>query len=290
MATLIRSFSFAHTSDAQYRAWIKHVYDALIEVGAGMLTRTEDTGQVNFDTAARPGANVRNYFNLKFDDGLGRPIYLRVEVGTGPSPTYPDLKMLVGTATNGAGALVGPSITYTGNTANRDPVAGAVPSRLCCLPGYLAVSFGDGYLVPGSAACQFVLCRHQDLDGSPNDLGIHAVYSLGCHTSGTASNNAASITFAAGNTKTDGNYWAVASYGVTDLNVQGKVATLPVWYYADRHRVTDFCTLAAGANVSIDTDVSLKILGANPRNYRNIGIKGSGVSPSPNFYILVLWE
>jgi hypothetical protein len=98
--------TFAVTPAATYAATCKQLSDALAAVG---LTRTTDTGQVNWATVSTlPGsATIRDYEVYRLNDSLQatKPIYMRVDYGyTSLLMTY---QITFGTSTDGAGNIGG---------------------------------------------------------------------------------------------------------------------------------------------------------------------------------------
>lgn len=96
-----------HTSDANFRIWGKAISDNMTAVG---LTQTSDTGQINWATVVRAGTNSNAGYEIRaFSDTLQstRPVYIRIDFGTGSSTSSPRLQWSVGTGTNGAGTLTG---------------------------------------------------------------------------------------------------------------------------------------------------------------------------------------
>jgi hypothetical protein len=86
-------------------------YKAMLD-GCG-LVQTSDTGQLNPATATFPGSNygIAGYWIYRFNDTLQAtaPIFIKVEPGRGDALNEPYIRISVGSATNGAGALTGVS-------------------------------------------------------------------------------------------------------------------------------------------------------------------------------------
>jgi hypothetical protein len=97
------------TSDAIFRTWGSAV-SALIQ--AAGLTKTSDTGQVNWTTVTRAaGGTASGYEMYRFPDAdplqASRPVFIKIEYGIYQSnSSWPELWVSVGNATNGAGTLV----------------------------------------------------------------------------------------------------------------------------------------------------------------------------------------
>ena len=95
-------------NDTEFRSWAQTLHNAL---AAHALVQTSDTGQINLATVAKPGAinTVAGYEIWRFNDSLQAtaPIFFKIEYGVGGTTTHPNTWFTVGTATNGAGTLLG---------------------------------------------------------------------------------------------------------------------------------------------------------------------------------------
>lgn len=290
MATLEVSLPLRHQSDADFRLWSKMLFDSLIQVGGGLLTQTNDAGQINFDTATRPALNTRLFFVLKFEDGLGRPLYLKFQVGTANVLSYPVVVLSISTGTDGAGNPTGSVINQTITNQNRDPQQGTFLSYFCVLPGYIAIVLGKDYMIAGSWFTQIALCRHHNTSGEFQDTGCHALLSAGPVLGSTATISMHTVNFDGTAAQSEVNYWANVPFGKADTSVGGKVYCLPVWYQSDRPMISNFLVLTGAVNVALGSDISLRALEATPRNFRNIGLRCSGVVSTAQFVVLAVWE
>lgn len=191
MAKEQRSISNSISSDANWRTWGSTISDLWQDVG---LTKTADTGQIDWTTATRPtstGFAGYEIFTLDTDtEHASFPLYLRVDYGvrTGSgTPPWQRLGFQVGSGTNGAGTLTGQVGTQrimaaTGTAAN-DTTS---QNHFC--------SSGDGYFAWGSSwnatigtnsnalwNAFVVIERLRDNTGAVTDNGVYMV------TSGMAS-------------------------------------------------------------------------------------------------------
>lgn len=294
MATLESSRAFTHNSDVEFRAWALGVYEDLMTVGSGLLSRTADTGQIDFATAARPALSTRQFFMLKFEDGLGPALYLRVEVGTAQAITYSAMRILVGSGTDGAGNLSGAVVTTPVLNPARTPMPGPLLSSYCVLPGYICLALAAGVVTTSGPAdswlTQFVLARSQDLDGNPTSSGYHVTSPANFLSSLNTSCTMYCANLDAGGPAISAQAgWASVPFSLVDLSFQGKAYAMPVWYLEGRPKPCNFSCIAGAANVAVNSDVLLRVLGATPRNYRNLGIRGpSGLNS--NLTTLTVWE
>jgi hypothetical protein len=91
-----------------FKAWSKAIADFLKTTGSG-LTQTADTGQVNWSSIASvPTVGTYVYEMYTNTDALAT-FYFKIEYGTGSgsSNTGPNIRVTIGSGTNGAGTLTG---------------------------------------------------------------------------------------------------------------------------------------------------------------------------------------
>lgn len=180
MTTSSVSSVLAHVAAADFRLWSKQISDQLAAVG---LTKTADTGQIDFTTVAFPGTGVVGGYEIwRFNDTLQAtfPIFLKIEYGTsGSGSNYPGMWLTVGSGSNGAGTL-------TGVMLNR-----VAHGRATTLSGSPTVSYASyntaiGFLgfagwLSGSAGAPygylpFMVMRPVDDTGAPTAEGIVTYY------------------------------------------------------------------------------------------------------------------
>lgn len=107
MTTSTSSSRIRHDSDATFREWGLEFSTFLSTIG---LVQTADTGQINWTTVTRPGANVEAGYEMwRFNDTQQgtSPIFLRVGYGTNAQTTGPRVQFTVGTGSNGSGTITG---------------------------------------------------------------------------------------------------------------------------------------------------------------------------------------
>lgn len=108
----------AHATDAEYRAWVQTIHDFLAGVG---LVQTGDTGQINPATVLKPSVLTapNGYEIWRLNDALqgASPVLFKIEYGASNPLANPMIWLTVGTATDGAGNLIGNKSTrLIGNT------------------------------------------------------------------------------------------------------------------------------------------------------------------------------
>jgi hypothetical protein len=146
MTTQAWTSRLRHDSDATFREWGSEFSARLAACG---LIQHTDTGQVNWASVTRPGANTEGGFEVwRFDDALQgtAPIFLRVGYGTGSGTTSPAISITVGTGTNGSGTLSGTALT-SNRRINGSAVQTADTTRasfMCHTEGFFGVSWKHG--------------------------------------------------------------------------------------------------------------------------------------------------
>lgn len=106
-----------NSTDALFRLWAVFLRDAILSG----LVQTADTGQMDFTTVLAPtAANVKKgYIIARMDDALQatKPVYVRIDFGSGNVTNSPGIWIQIGTGTNGAGTISG-SVFANGATSH----------------------------------------------------------------------------------------------------------------------------------------------------------------------------
>lgn len=194
MATDTRSYIFSTATDAAFRVWGSSWSASMQAAG---LTKTADTGQIDWTTVLKPGTStVAGYeiFRLTTDSQHSTfPLYIKIEYGQAATTAYFSWTFQTGSTTSGAGVLGGQLSTK--RTFN----AGAFASTTVAYPTYS--SGGNGYFCTaaswsaGAAANDgfnqiIVIERLRDNAGSPT---VNGVYLFVEGSNGTASSSYAQI-------------------------------------------------------------------------------------------------
>lgn len=112
MATDQRTINSAFSTDADFRAWGVALAAQFAAVG---LVKTADTGQIDWTTIVKPFTTnqKQGYEVWRFNDALQatKPVFIRIDYGSGANALNPSLWVIIGTATNGAGTLTGQVVT-----------------------------------------------------------------------------------------------------------------------------------------------------------------------------------
>lgn len=148
---------------------------------AAGLTQTADTGQIDWTTYTRPALNTPGGYEVyRMNDAnqATAPVFLRLEWAIGNAADRPSLRMDLGSATNGAGTLVG-STQYVAGLASSLSNAGNWEMRVCYNPTLGVLNFSTGNvqvpLNPAFADICWSLERLKNADGTPSARGCTVV-------------------------------------------------------------------------------------------------------------------
>lgn len=169
MARRIYSTPLDHSSSEGFQAWTTELYNELIAAG---LVPTADTGQLPVPVAAnRPGpSGVAGYWIFRFNDALQgvAPIFLKIRPGTAGNSGNPQVRIELGTGSDGAGNLTG-SVGEVGIGATT-----TVGSHTTIYPTFITHSDGFFGLVLKSGRSDVgcvMVCRTADDAGDPTPDG-----------------------------------------------------------------------------------------------------------------------
>jgi hypothetical protein len=162
-----------NSTAANFRAWGKHIHDALVAAGLTLAYSNFATGTDWTDVSAPTLANDTEVTEVwAFADTLQAtaPIFVKIEYGSGTAATRPSLWVTVGTVHDGSGTLTGTQISdrvqipATNNSAilAQNCYVSADTNRICVAMFIGTSSFSFG----------FVTERDHDDDGTDNGNGI----------------------------------------------------------------------------------------------------------------------
>ena len=100
------------SSDAGFRTWVAEMITQMAGVG---LVQTSDTGQINTSTVTRAAANTHAAGCSTIWHFSDSSLYFKLEFGSAPAATEPQMWVTVGTGSNGTG-------TITGQTSTRNTI------------------------------------------------------------------------------------------------------------------------------------------------------------------------
>lgn len=280
MTTATASFAFAHTSDATFRAWGKGVSDLLAAVG---LTRTADTGQVDWATVLRPGINTdAGYEMWRFADTLQAtaPVFIKVTYGTAATASIPRLLLQVGAASSGSGALSG---AVSAVTATQLAASSSTSGCSACLTdGCLALSL---FTINAQV---FTVERLRDDTGAVTADGT-VLYWRSTAIPGYSLYTAQAGSWTAALTPP----WVLPRIESPLLATANVVPVVPVAYYTGQ--VADPVKPALGLvgialnDLAADSTFSLSRFGSS-RTYRKTPAANCDATGSANASVALLWE
>jgi hypothetical protein len=173
MATTTWSSFCSHTNDATFRVWGKKISDELQLMTEVALTA--DTGQINWATVTRPGVSTNAGYEIyKMNDTqvTTAPIWFRLDYGTAGAATTPRMQLTVGTGSDGAGTITGPSTCTTmvaknlGTTAPTSAVTNYT-SYLCVDEGFIGLlAWGSSTNTSTCAQQGFIIARTNDTNST----------------------------------------------------------------------------------------------------------------------------
>lgn len=179
--TFNNSWAFTNASNGQ-RQWCQHVFDTIVTNGGWV--QTADTGQVTISGMTTPGAtNTKNgYIVVRTNDSLHstRPIFIRIDFGSGSAANNPGMWFTIGTGSDGAGTITGkrfdggaiaaPQMTATASASvSNNYGAGADGAWFTLGMGII----GGG---AGTAALAMSFERAKDASGAEDGDGMIWVY------------------------------------------------------------------------------------------------------------------
>lgn len=166
MTTAAFTTAADHSTDAAFRAWGSELNTQLAAVG---LVQTADTGQINWTTVTRAGANAdAGYEVWRMNDTQqsSAPFFLKLTYGTGGSTSGPRMRVEVGTGSNGSGTITNTTVIATMMSCTTPPGATTYPSYIACGEGYLNIMWKGN----STASWWLSFCRSTDSSGTPDAL------------------------------------------------------------------------------------------------------------------------
>lgn len=142
--SVFSNYQGQYNTDAQLRSWGGTISTNLTAIG---LTKTADTGQVDWATVARPTSSnsIIGYEIRTFTPSAGAAIYVKFDFYTGSQTNGYNWKIgtTVGTGSDGAGAITGVQIaqTFTHNQGVQNPTTVTGPSFFASWDGGFGLAF-----------------------------------------------------------------------------------------------------------------------------------------------------
>ncbi len=176
MAFRTASLAPTNSTDANFRAWINEIHNALIAFG---WVRTADTGQIDYAAVTRPTAinTYQGYAVYRMADSLQATcaVFLRLDYGTGAATDACSIKIRVTIGgTDGAGNLTGNAITQQIAGASFTASATAVNLRT----SGTSSSFRFFWGMEVDIMFGFAIERDRDTTGAETSLGLNVLMLL----------------------------------------------------------------------------------------------------------------
>lgn len=304
MTTTTTSSPCSQATNATFQAWVAEVVTALFTTIG--LTQTADTGQINPATVAAPvTANAQaGYVIGRFNDTLQstKPIFFKLEFGSGSGAADPAMIVTVGTGSNGSGTLTGTLTTRrlmtaaasTGNSTT------SFTSRFCynAALGVFWMAFKFGMIVGGTGVTPLgtvIIGRSNDNTGAPTGDGV---YCLTCGTSATSVATAGAMECLSFDTNTvygglSAN-WGGLPFNTTSTTYLGNVSVIPGWVTWPFFQLSMHLAVGVQAEIAIGSTYSLAMIGATAVTYISVGPPFSGTGTvlgySPSGTLCLPWQ
>ena len=280
------------SSDAAFRTWGSELNTKLAAAG---LVQTSDTGQINWTTVTRAGANSDAGYEIwRFNDTqqASAPIFMKIFYGSAGTTATPRIRIQTGTASNGSGTVSG-----TGS-ANTDTLSynGSAPSTVALFTSYLCVSdgfFGIAFKLGagGSGAnvitphFYYAIARSTDNTGTPTADAVMQVFSTTTatqHFARTISFLTSTIYGGAGTLN-----WWLDFYSNTSTLVSGTPQIYKGYMTTPRVRPSNFHAVSILSEVPVGTTTTVALVGSTPHTYlASNSING----PNGTRAMMMLWE
>jgi hypothetical protein len=168
------------STDAAFRAWATWV--AGVFALASTWTNTADTGQINLTTVTRPTvANTSQGYKIySMNDTLQatKPVFVKIEFGSGSNAAYPALWLTIGTGSDGAGNLTGVLFPRTQIACVASSTTGSAAYG-SANTNRVAMGFFAGVT---NCALAFSIERTKGANGDDDGTGLLASYSYSTST------------------------------------------------------------------------------------------------------------
>jgi hypothetical protein len=161
----------ANDTDAHFRAWAQFIHDVFALTSCWV--QTGDTGQVNLATVTKPGAanTSQGYEIWRMNDSLQstKPVFLKLEYGSGGATNTPAIWLTIGTGSDGAGTITGTLFARTqnpattSNTSTPNKCFGSASTNRITVAMFLDVA---------SLPIWFAIERTKDSTGADTSVGL----------------------------------------------------------------------------------------------------------------------
>lgn len=216
MATIQSQLVCDSSTLTNFKQWAQAISTAFSTFG---WLQSSDTGQVNWSSlAAVPGSGAYVYDIWQPNDGLTN-FFLKVEYGN-VTANAPNVRVSVGTSTNGAGTLTGNIVGPLSVSGNGSPSGSTTATYECNFSGaagrFAAMLWRNG---PLSTACQQLFAVERSLNTGGSYTGSYVtLWALGY------SNNPRQQTLHLTAGPTIASNWITRGYASASLAFNGSIA------------------------------------------------------------------
>lgn len=176
MTTSTNNTGLAHSTDTDFRTWGAELSAMLTAAG---FPKSADTGQINWGTATIPGTSTYAGYEIRYlNDSLhgSKPLYVKIEYGTGGSANRPQIRVSAAASTNGAGTLTGAAYFAVQSIVPASAIGvSSYHSHACAVEGGAWFSWKRGFAGTTSASF-FGVFRTTDDSGTPTTTGFLFYY------------------------------------------------------------------------------------------------------------------
>ena len=184
MAKVTYTMPVSQATDADFRAWGYALSAGLASAG---LIQTSDTGQINWTTVTRAAAyNSAGYEVWRMNDAMQatKPVFFKLEYGSGPCTCVPHMWLTVGGGSNGSGTITDTYLSRTLITPNgsANPDGAGRPTYISVQPGFVGVVVNGGTIAwsGNNMSCgYFFVIRTTDDSAVPTADGLVVMYQDG---------------------------------------------------------------------------------------------------------------
>lgn len=293
MTTKAWVFPIRQDTDAGFRAWGADLSQSFVDVG---LVKTTDTGQIDWTTATRvAGGSYAGYEIWRFTDSS---IFLKFEFGSaGSSISNPQIRVTVGTGSNGSGTLTGTvsdarnaNGTVSGGSGVSSPGTNR-QSLMCYKDGFFGFLLYNGALASNISYFFFAVARTTDVNGTPDSNGAVCYWYASSSSSGFADIQALNFTANTARTRvTDGSYSFVPQ-SISSSLVGSDTQAFMHWVAYPRVRPNMYMLTVVSAEFAYANTFQTSVVGTTPRTYIAFDSTIHGQSTGSTTYKLaMLWE
>lgn len=291
MATSSWSSGALHDTDANFRIYGKELSDKLQAMSG--LTKTADTGQINWTTVTRAGINSDAGYEIYYlNDSIHStsPIYFKIYYGTGAATTNHRLRIEVATGSNGSGTLTG-----NGSGTIQQwmiPSAGsatAYASYLCVNTGFVGLFWKTTAAFAGG----FIIQRTCNADGTPNSKGCQLITNRASNNTSVYIRNWRFESTAAVYTADTAGWLGLVPQNVTDSSLQNLDKQIyATWGNFPDVRPMFGTAICVATEFSLGTTMSVAMVGSTARTYIAGGTNALGLcaNNSGNYSLVMLYE